>query len=102
LPLFLDEHPDPINDGYFINNPVAKALVDLVASYPNGVGGFSFADGHSEIKRWTNGTSTYPVQYAFFPPKQPFDGLGWTDFQWYRDRTGYVNAETGRGESGHE
>jgi prepilin-type processing-associated H-X9-DG protein len=100
--LFLDEHPDTINDGYFINDPEAEAWQDLVASYHNGACGFSFADGHSEIKKWTSGTSKYPVQYAFFPPKQNFDGPGRTDFQWYRERTGYVNAESGREEYGYE
>lgn len=53
----LDEHPDSINDGFFIfcNNadPTERSVwSDLPASYHNGAGGFSFADGHSEIKKW--------------------------------------------------
>jgi prepilin-type processing-associated H-X9-DG protein len=48
----LDEHPDSINDGYFLINPGASQWGDLPASYHNGAAGFSFADGHSEIHRW--------------------------------------------------
>ena len=50
--LILDEHPDSINDGYFINNPTASNWQDVPASYHNGACGFAFADGHSEIHKW--------------------------------------------------
>ena len=51
----LDEHPDSINDGYFLNNADRASFGnwgDLPASYHNGAAGFSFADGHSEIRKW--------------------------------------------------
>lgn len=88
--LFLDEHPDSINDGYFINNPTGTAWQDIVASYHNGACGFSFADGHSEIKKWTSGTSKYPVKYSYPSPTKTFDAAGKNDFAWWRERTGYV------------
>lgn len=88
--LFVDEHPDSINDGYFINNPTATAWQDIVASYHNGAGGFAFADGHSEIKKWTSASSKYPVKYAYPSPTKNFDAAGRNDFQWWRERTGYV------------
>jgi len=100
--LFLDEHPDSINDGYFINNPEATAWQDVVASYHNGACGFSFSDGHSEVKKWTSGTSKYPVKYVNPPAVRNFDGAGRADFQWWRERTGYINASTGRGQYGYE
>jgi prepilin-type N-terminal cleavage/methylation domain-containing protein/prepilin-type processing-associated H-X9-DG protein len=55
--VFLDEHPDSINDGYFLNTNGAAGYsnpewVDLPASYHNGGGSFSFADGHTEIHHW--------------------------------------------------
>ncbi len=55
--VFLDEHPDSINDGWFVFCSAADPAErtqwsDLPASYHGGAGGFSFADGHSEIKRW--------------------------------------------------
>jgi prepilin-type N-terminal cleavage/methylation domain-containing protein/prepilin-type processing-associated H-X9-DG protein len=49
--VFLDEHPDSINDAGFFN-PHATAFVDFPATYHNGAAGFSFADGHSEIHKW--------------------------------------------------
>jgi len=88
--LFLDEHPDSINDGYFINNPDAANWQDIVASYHNGACGFSFADGHSEIKKWTSGASKYPVKYMYPSPLKAFDGPGKNDFNWWKERTGYV------------
>ncbi len=52
--VFLDEHPDSINDGWFVNNPTAYTWSDLPASYHNGAGGLTFADGHAEIHKWIN------------------------------------------------
>jgi len=88
--IFLDEHPDSINDGYFVNNDTATSWQDIPASYHNGACGFSFADGHAEIKKWRSATSKYPVQY-FYPAQKPFDAAGQADFQWYRERTGMVS-----------
>ena len=98
--LVLDEHPDSINDGFFINNGDATAWQDIVASYHNGACGFSFADGHSEIKRWTSRASKYPVKFVY-PNTINFDAAGKNDFQWYRERTGYVDVKTGRGLYGY-
>jgi prepilin-type N-terminal cleavage/methylation domain-containing protein/prepilin-type processing-associated H-X9-DG protein len=52
--VMLDEHPDSINDGYYLidPNPNTGQWGDLPASYHNGAGGFSFADGHSEVHKW--------------------------------------------------
>ena len=51
--VFVDEHPDSINDGWNIMNPTSDATwVDLPASYHNGGCGYSFADNHAEIKMW--------------------------------------------------
>jgi prepilin-type processing-associated H-X9-DG protein len=59
---FLDEHPDSINDGYFLNKWPYKpqgpnddddgGWIDLPASYHNGGASFSFTDGHSECHHW--------------------------------------------------
>jgi prepilin-type N-terminal cleavage/methylation domain-containing protein/prepilin-type processing-associated H-X9-DG protein len=99
--LFLDEHPDSINDGYFINSPTAPAWQDIPASYHNGACGFSFADGHSEIKRWRSGTSQYrKVGYAY-PATMNFDAAGRLDLNWYLERTGYILATTGQPQFGY-
>ena len=94
--LMIDEHPDSINDGYFINNPTATAWQDLPASYHNGACGFSFADGHSEIKKWRSDSSKYPRVQFSYPATKAFDAAGRQDFAWYLERTGYVDISTGR------
>jgi len=60
--VFLDEREDGINDGWFAvdmaaydpANEAAYLIVDFPASYHNGAGGLSFADGHSEIRKWVD------------------------------------------------
>ncbi len=94
--LFIDEHPDSINDGYFINNPDVSHWQDIPASYHNGACGFSFADGHSEIKKWRSASSKYTAVRFSYPPTRDFDAAGWADFRWYLERTGYVQASNGK------
>jgi prepilin-type processing-associated H-X9-DG protein len=60
--VFVDEHPDSINDGWLIPNPVnLNSWTDLPASYHNGACGFGFADGHAEIKKWQDASTIVPV-----------------------------------------
>jgi prepilin-type N-terminal cleavage/methylation domain-containing protein/prepilin-type processing-associated H-X9-DG protein len=94
--LVIDEHPDSINDGYFINNPALDHWQDIPACYHNGACGFSFADGHSEIKKWLSRTSKYTsVVYDGNRPRMSFDAAGVADFKWYLERTGYVDFYSG-------
>ena len=86
--LTVDEHPDSINDAFFIVPRTASQWGDLPASYHNGACGFSFADGHAEVHKWLSGTSKYPVKFTF--AVRPFDAAGKRDFQWYNDRTGWI------------
>jgi len=88
--LTVDEHPDSINDAFFIVNRVATQWGDTPASYHNGACGFSFADGHAEIRKWLSRTSKYKVYYTAGPPTVPFDAAGKLDFRWYNDRTGWL------------
>lgn len=51
--VLVDENPGTINDGWFVETPQEpNTWVDIPASYHNGAGGLSFADGHSEIVKW--------------------------------------------------
>ena len=99
--LFLDEHPDSINDGFFINNPAILHWQDIPASYHCGACGFSFADGHSEIKKWRSGTSIYPVNYYYPTVLKNFDAAGNADYAWYLERTGYIDFKTGQPQFGY-
>jgi len=61
-----DEHPDSINDPWYVwctsADPSERwTWSDLPASYHNGACGFSFADGHAEIKKWMVSTTKRPV-----------------------------------------
>src|SRR3954471_11782224 len=63
--VLVDENPISINDGFFCpdfsnynrssGTVTTLTLPDAPGSYHNGACGFSFADGHSEIHRWTDG-----------------------------------------------
>jgi prepilin-type N-terminal cleavage/methylation domain-containing protein/prepilin-type processing-associated H-X9-DG protein len=50
--VFIDENPWGIDDGFFVCDPVKPVWINIPASYHNGAGGLSFADGHAEIKKW--------------------------------------------------
>jgi prepilin-type N-terminal cleavage/methylation domain-containing protein/prepilin-type processing-associated H-X9-DG protein len=85
----LDEHPDSINDGwYVISADLAQKWQwgDLPASYHNGACGFSFADGHSQIKKWLSSDTKRPVlkNGAGFPVSI---GADKRDIVWINERT---------------
>ena len=65
--VLLDEHPDGINAGGFANMMVessaAARIIDYPASYHNGAGGISFADGHAEIRKWVDPRTKPPPRY---------------------------------------
>jgi prepilin-type N-terminal cleavage/methylation domain-containing protein/prepilin-type processing-associated H-X9-DG protein len=105
--VIVDEHPDSINDGIFQHNPgyqpVSYAWRDLPASYHNRACGFSFADGHSEIKKWRDsrtvkevrkqrkwwqpaGAQVYDVGKE--PPEYP---NGSEDYEWVTSRMPYTD-----------
>jgi len=93
--VFLDEHPDSINDGFFICGHDATHWEDIPSSTHAGGCGFSFADGHAEIRKWRSATSVAPVRY-YYPTMPNFDVAGRVDWNWYRERTGYVLRSTGQ------
>ena len=83
--LTLDEHPDSINDGFFVTDPNVNNWQDIPASYHNGACGFSFSDGHAEVHKWLSPTSKYPVDFSYGPVKA-FDAKGKQDMLWYKER----------------
>lgn len=82
----IDEQPDSINDGYFLNNPTALQANwgDTPATYHNHAGGISFADGHSEIHKWRGSATNLRVYYQSPPPVVPFgtDAASKADYQY--------------------
>ena len=83
--VFLDECPDSINDGLFTLWMTRADWDDVPSSTHNGGGGFSFADGHAEVKRWLDGNTKFPVVR-----RNPCPRTGLTsprDHRWMQDRT---------------
>jgi prepilin-type N-terminal cleavage/methylation domain-containing protein/prepilin-type processing-associated H-X9-DG protein len=84
----LDEHPDSINDGYFLLTlPPAGTWGDLPASYHNGACGFSFADGHSEIHKWLYPSTRQAVKVTTLG-STAFPATQRSDFDWIAERAG--------------
>src|SRR5207249_6443033 len=53
--VFIEEHPDSINDGLFVVDMTASAsLVDFPASYHYSGANLGFADGSARYRQWLN------------------------------------------------
>ena len=55
--VFLDEHPDSINDSAFLA-PQQTNWPDVPATYHDGAAVFAFADGHAEEHKWKGSLTT--------------------------------------------
>lgn len=85
--VFIEEHPDSINDGYFVNRAYRSQWMDLPASYHNEGANLSFADGHLETRRWLSESTRKPPRpdAAGLPLSlSPNDTV---DFDWLMSRT---------------
>ena len=62
---FLDERQDSINDGCWFTDPdTLYQIVDWPASYHDNACALSFADGHSELHKWSD-PRTMPVLHPY-------------------------------------
>ena len=52
--VMLDESPFSINDGWFATDPTTGTWIDKPAVYHNNACGISFADGHTEMHKWSD------------------------------------------------
>jgi prepilin-type N-terminal cleavage/methylation domain-containing protein/prepilin-type processing-associated H-X9-DG protein len=97
--LFLDEHPDSINDGQFALNPgyakTGEHWRDLPASYHNGAAGISFADGHCEMHTWMAVQTSpviFPVLMINYPSSAPWAVIAYrnnVNYEWMEARMPY-------------
>ena len=60
--VFIEEHPDTIKDGYFLNRPGTGEWVEMPAAYHRKGSNLSYADGHVEFRRWRNATTLKPLR----------------------------------------
>lgn len=102
--VFVDEHPNSINDAAFATQCTgAEArstarIIDIPANYHNGACGFSFADGHSEIKKWQGVSSGHSTGRGLRNMQVSFTGNvnlslnfaaldSWMDAKWMADNS---------------
>jgi prepilin-type processing-associated H-X9-DG protein len=85
--VFVDEHPDSINDGSFFNAQNNFEWIDMPSNLHNGACGFAFADGHAEIHRWRSSVLGRKVLFQDLARTavSPQD----VDFRWTTERTSY-------------
>lgn len=91
--VFLDMREDSIDMGNFAtrmagwpDKPAQYGFYDLPGYYHHLACGFSFADGHSEIKRWRDGRTTPPIVPGGFVNDQ-FSSPNNPDVAWLQERS---------------
>jgi prepilin-type N-terminal cleavage/methylation domain-containing protein/prepilin-type processing-associated H-X9-DG protein len=87
--VLIDEREDSINDGYFAVDMTAQyTILDYPASYHNGSGVLTFADGHVENHRWLESTTSPPIQQGEHLSVAPkFTSADDRDLKWLTERT---------------
>jgi prepilin-type N-terminal cleavage/methylation domain-containing protein/prepilin-type processing-associated H-X9-DG protein len=87
--VMIDESPDSVNDGAFAvkMDPYGGVWQDGPSTLHNGGCGFTFGDGHSEIKKWKD-PRTRGMKVSYTTPYH----YGWVqldnqDIKWVQDRT---------------
>ena len=92
--VFLDEHPNSINDAAFAvkcdTRGASARMIDWPASYHGGAGGFAFGDGHAEIRKWVDKRTIVPHKNSNGMPSPP-GGLNQAapnskDVEWMQER----------------
>jgi hypothetical protein len=91
--MFLDENDKTINDGFFVvpGPKTATAYVDCPGTYHHNAGGFSFADGHAEIRKWQDKyvLGKVPGYPALFMPAD--SARNYADFRWLQQHTTFYS-----------
>ena len=90
--VFMDEHPDSINDaGLAVQMAFIGAsgtIIDFPSSFHDGGCGISFADGHAEIHKWAGVHMKPPVlQNGNDHSGQAIDADTVRDLNWLQQRT---------------
>lgn len=87
--VFIDEHEDSIDDSWFAVNMADRGKLTMIANYPasyhNGAGALSFADGHAEIHKWLDPRTKPKVTRTYIPLNvlSPYN----PDIAWLQERT---------------
>ena len=86
--VFINEHPDSIDDGILYVDPRASngsgSLIELPSNYLGDACGVSFADGHAEVHKWQTSAFEVKVTYTHIPTATY---TGNADLAWLAQRT---------------
>jgi len=79
--VLVDENKFSINDGGFAtvgpNDPANYKMVDWPGIYHNGACGFSFGDGHSEIRKWKDARTSLTSAATSVPSQANNKDIWW-------------------------
>ena len=89
--VFIEEHPDSLRDGYFLNKAYSNRWKDLPASYHSGGANLVFADGHAEYQRWKVGSTRVPPRPLAFEPDGTLEDA--RDFSWLMQHTSIKRSQ---------
>ncbi len=86
--VFIDQHPDYMSDPHFhmmLDQGSAAAFADIPASRHNGSGALTFADGHTERRKWIDSRTRPEIQnqgHGYLATRSPFN----EDISWLQER----------------
>ena len=85
--VFIEEHPDSINDGAFGNvGPIPASqyrMIDFPAAWHNGASILGFADSHVEERKWVDPRTVVPSPFSPYISYHPNN----SDITWLANRT---------------
>ncbi len=85
--VFIEENANSIDEGYFAGSPgLSGKWINIPTARHDGAGGLSFADGHAEMKRWTDKVVLNFIARGSTFARDPASG----DNAWLQERESYV------------
>ena len=96
--ILLDEHENSINDAHYfpfadLNRYNKNPWLDAPSGRHGNAGGFTFADGHSEIRKWKSSGLSKVSKASDGSTPRPYPDLPFlgpselTDYQWFTNHT---------------
>jgi prepilin-type processing-associated H-X9-DG protein len=86
--LTIDEHPDSLNDGFFITEGL-QYWGDFPGTLHGNGTSFSFVDGHVEFHLWRGRATRVRVNFGYQFTQRTDDATR-RDLKWYNERVGLV------------
>jgi len=93
--VFIDEHPDSMNDPIFWSPDQSNNFPDFPATYHDGAAVFAFADGHTEEHKWKGSLTTGQATRVRFVNFNNYPApLGDPDISWMSYHTPRVSSQS--------